>query len=97
MIAFQPPEGAAWTGALLRAAREARGLSVAQMAERTKVSRLHIEMVEAERFDQLPVAVYLRGVVMCLARELRLDAQKVARSYLERATAARAGRSLPPA
>ncbi len=55
------------------------------MSERTKLSRLHIEAVEEERFAELPVAVYLRGIVMCIARELRLDGQKVARSYLERA------------
>ena len=90
---FVPPEGAVWTGELLRRAREARGLTVAQMAERTKVSRLHIEWVEGDRFDQLPVQVYLRGIVMCIARELRLDGQKVARSYLERASGApKAGR-----
>jgi curved DNA-binding protein CbpA len=90
---FVPPEGAAWTGELIRRAREARGLSVAQMAERTKISRSHIESVEAENFGQLPVAAYLRGIVMCIARELRLDGQKVARSYLERAAgAARPGR-----
>jgi hypothetical protein len=82
---FVPPEGAVWTGDLLRQAREARGLTVAQMAELTKVSRLHIECVEAEQFEHLPVPVYLRGIVMCLARELRLDGQKVARSYLDRA------------
>jgi cytoskeletal protein RodZ len=63
------------------------------MSDRTKVSRLHIECVEAERFSELPVPVYLRGIVMCIARELRLDGQKVARSYLERAAAApRTGR-----
>jgi curved DNA-binding protein CbpA len=90
---FVPPEGAVWTGELLRQAREARGLTIAQMADRTKVSRLHIECVEGERFDQLPVAVYLRGIVMCLARELRLDGQKVARSYMDRASAGgKAGR-----
>jgi hypothetical protein len=90
---FVAPEGASWTGALLREAREARGLTVVQMAERTKVSRIHIECVEEERFEQLPVAVYLRGIVMCLARELRLDGQKVARSYLERASGgAKSGR-----
>jgi cytoskeletal protein RodZ len=61
------------------------------MAERTKLSRLHIEAVEGERFDQLPVPVYLRGIVMCIARELRLDGQKVARAYLERAAAAAKG------
>jgi len=85
---FVPPEGSAWTGELIRQAREARGLTVAQMSERTKLSRLHIEAVEAERFAELPVAVYLRGIVMCIARELRLDGQKVSRSYLERAAGA---------
>ena len=85
---FVPPEGSAWTGELIRQAREARGLTVAQMAERTKLSRPHIEAVEAERFAELPVAVYLRGIVMCIARELRLDGQKVSRSYLERASGA---------
>lgn len=82
---FVPPEGASWTGDLIRQARESRGFTVAQMSERTKLSRLHIEAVEGERFTELPVAVYLRGIVMCIARELRLDGQKVARSYLERA------------
>lgn len=85
---FVPPEGAEWTGELLRKAREARGLTVVQLSERTKLSRLHIEAVEAESFTQLPVAAYLRGIVMCIARELRLDGQKVARSYLERAAGA---------
>jgi curved DNA-binding protein CbpA len=85
---FLPPAGAPWTGELLRQAREARNLTVVQLADRTKLSRAHIEQVEAERFDLLPVAVYLRGIVMCIARELRLDGQKVARSYLERASAA---------
>jgi curved DNA-binding protein CbpA len=88
---FVPPDGASWTGELLRQAREARGLTVAQLSDRTKLSRLHIEAVEGERFDQLPVAVYLRGIVMCIARELRLDGQKVARAYLERAAAAAKG------
>ncbi|MEI6223209.1 MAG: helix-turn-helix domain-containing protein [Deltaproteobacteria bacterium] len=85
---FVPPEGASWSGELIRKAREARGLTVAQLADRTKLSRAHIELVEEERFDVLPVAVYLRGIVMCIARELRLDGQKVARSYLERAAGA---------
>ena len=85
---FDPPEGAIWTGELLRQAREARGLTVPQLAERTKLSRLHIECVEGDRFEHLPVQVYLRGIVMCIARELRLDGQKVARSYLERVAAA---------
>jgi hypothetical protein len=80
---FSAPEGARWTGELLRRAREDRGLSVAQLAERTKITRHHIEAAEADRYDRLPVPVYLRGILVAIAKELRLDGQKVARSYLD--------------
>jgi len=86
--AFELPDGAAWSGEMLRRARESRGWTVMQVSERTKVTRHHIENIEMDRFEKLPVPVYLRGILMSLARELRLDAQKVARTYLERAAAA---------
>jgi hypothetical protein len=82
------PEGAQWTGEALRKVREARGITVQQIADRTKVTRYHVENVEAERFSALPAPVYLRGILLSLARELRLDGQKVARAYLERSAAA---------
>lgn len=82
------PEGTHWGGELLRRAREARGLTVAQLADKTRITRHHIENVEAERFEKLPVPVYLRGILMSISRELRLDGQKVARSYLESMAAA---------
>ena len=81
------PEDSAWTGEALRRAREARGVTVPQIAERTKVTRHHIENIEAERFSALPAPVYLRGILLTIARELRLDGQKVARAYLDRAAA----------
>jgi hypothetical protein len=81
------PEGAAWTGAMLKQVREARGMTSAQISERTKVTRYHVENIEADRFEKLPAPVYLRGILMSLARELRLDGQKVARSYLDRMAA----------
>ena len=77
------PEGTRWTGEMLRRAREGRGLTVVALAERTKITRHHIDNVEQDRFDKLPAPVYLRGIVLSLARELRLDGQLVARSYLE--------------
>jgi Helix-turn-helix domain len=82
------PEGALWTGEALRKVREARGITIGQIAERTKVTRHHVENIEGERFAALPAPVYLRGILLAMARELRLDGQKVARAYLERAGSA---------
>ncbi len=92
--AVQPPapppvsEATVWSGEVLRRLREARGISLQQISERTKVTRHHIENIEGDRFEMLPASVYLRGILLSIARELRLDGQKVARSYLERVAAA---------
>jgi len=90
-----PPAGedTPWTGEMLRRTRESRGIPIQIIAERTKVTRHHLENIEADRFSLLPAPVYLRGILLGIARELRLDGQKVARSYLERMSAALA----PPA
>ena len=81
-----------YTGEVLRRAREARGITIAQLCERTKILRSHMENVEADRYEKLPAPVYLRGILMALAKELRLDGQRVARSYLEVAAGAAASR-----
>ncbi|MFL5301419.1 MAG: helix-turn-helix domain-containing protein [Anaeromyxobacteraceae bacterium] len=81
-------EGTRFTGEVLRRAREARGLTVVQLCERTKITRHHIEHLEADRYDKLPAMVYLRGILVAVSKELRLDGQKVARSYLDAIAAA---------
>ena len=69
-------------GELLRQVREARGLSLQTLADRTRISRSHLENVEADRYSHLPPTVYLRGILTNLARELKLEPTWVCRSYL---------------
>jgi hypothetical protein len=76
------PPDAEFNGELLRQVREAYGLSLQQVAERTRITRIHLENVEADRYDHLPATVYLRGILVNLARELRLDPARVSKSYL---------------
>jgi cytoskeletal protein RodZ len=76
------PEGAVFDGALLKRVREARGLSLQILSERTRIGVRHLENVEADRYAQLPAVVYLRGMLMSLSRELGIDGLKVSKSYL---------------
>jgi hypothetical protein len=76
-----PPE-AEFNGELLRQVRESYGLSLQQVSERTRITRIHLENVEADRYEYLPATVYLRGILVNLARELRLDPARVSKSYL---------------
>ena len=61
-------------GAELRAARERAGLSIDQIAERTKISVHKILALEQGDFPRLPQGIYLDGIVRAYAREVALDA-----------------------
>jgi cytoskeletal protein RodZ len=74
---------AVFNGELLRRVREGRGLTARELADRTKIGLSHVENIEADRYGPLPTAVYLRGFLMLIARELKLDPLKVSKSYLE--------------
>jgi len=68
-------------GAILRNAREAAGFSIADVAERMRLSRHHIENLEAERFDLFPVSVFLRGYLTSYARLLGIDSVPLLEAY----------------
>ncbi|MCC6333457.1 MAG: helix-turn-helix domain-containing protein, partial [Myxococcales bacterium] len=79
---YEVPAGVEINGDLLRQVRMARGLSLLQVSERTRIGTRHLENVEADRYEALPAPVYLRGILMSLARELGLDGLRVSRGYL---------------
>jgi flagellar biosynthesis protein FlhG len=79
------------TGPALRKIRESRGLDLAEISQRTKISERHLRSIEEERFGDMPAPVYVRGFVTEYARMLRIDAARAAESYLRRFRAATAG------
>ncbi len=62
-------------GKMLREAREHMGLSVADVAAQIKFAPRQIEALEADDFDSLPEAAFLRGFVRSYAKILQIDAQ----------------------
>jgi cytoskeleton protein RodZ len=59
-------------GFSLKAAREAQGLSVAEVAQSLKFAPRQIEALEQERFDLLPGGTFVRGMVRAYSRLLKL-------------------------
>ena len=66
---------AAGIGAELRAAREALGLGLGQVAQQLKFAPRQLEALEADRFGDLPGGTFARGMVRSYARLLKLDAE----------------------
>jgi cytoskeleton protein RodZ len=64
-------------GEILRAEREARGLSVEEIAERVKYSVRQVEALEHDDAEHLPQGTFLRGFVRSYARVLGMDESRL--------------------
>ncbi len=73
-----------FTGDLLKRLREARGVELLEISQRTKVGLGHLRSIEEERWSAMPAVVYLRGFLVEYARFMRLDVPQVTRTYLAR-------------
>lgn len=66
----QPPKTA---GQMLRAAREAQGLHLAVLSVNLKVNIRQLEALEADRYDVLKGASFVRALAQSVCRQLKID------------------------
>src|SRR5436190_10480805 len=64
-------------GQQLRTAREARNLTIQEVAEATKIRSDHLRALEEETYDVFSAPVYIRGFIRTYATFLKLDAKKL--------------------
>lgn len=64
-------------GRQLREGREARGLSLADVAERTRIRQVYLQAFESMDLDQLPAAPYAIGFLRQYARLLQIDTEQI--------------------
>ncbi len=93
-IAMRPPmpelgPHTEFSGPLLRRIREAIGIELREIAERSKIGMAYLVALEGELWTKLPAAVYVRGFLSEYARALGLDPDRVKQTYLARFKAAR--------
>lgn len=82
------PECGLDIGAALNEAREARGISLEQAANDTRISLRFLEALESEEFDELPAPVYVRGFLRSYANYLGVDPQPLIEELAVRETGA---------
>lgn len=72
-------------GAELRQAREARGVSLRALSERTNIRQSVLRAMEADDFARLPGGVITRGFLKLYAREVGLEPDVIWQRYAEQA------------
>jgi hypothetical protein len=73
-----------FSGALLSAVRDARGLSLQEMSDSSRISVRYLQALEDDDFERLPSATFVRGYVREVARLLELDEDRVVEGYMRR-------------
>src|SRR6185437_2210168 len=68
-------------GQKLKSAREAQGLSLRQIYERTKIPINHLQAIDSGLPDDLPEPVYVAGFIKRYAECIGLDGQVLADEY----------------
>ncbi len=68
-------------GAMLKAAREEKGLSLDEIQMVTKIRYKHLEALEAGDFDKIPGEVYVKGFLVNFAKNVGLDGEQILQKY----------------
>lgn len=84
------PSAPARAGDVLRAAREAQGLSLGDIGARTRIPSRHLAAIEASDYQSLPSATYAVGFAKAYARAVGADEVAIAQAV--RADVDRLGR-----
>jgi cytoskeleton protein RodZ len=85
----QTPEGesrdggadAGSLGQQLRRAREARGVSLRDVSEQTRITMRHLEAIEADEYKHLPGGIFNKSFIKSYARHVRFDEQRALDLY----------------
>ena len=78
-----------WSGASLRRIREARRMSLDDLADYTRISKSYLRAIEEEDYQRLPAVVYVRGFLQQVSKRLKLPNEIVIQKYLDRFKTAR--------
>lgn len=68
-------------GEKLRQAREARGLSISEVAEQTRISAHHLQSIENDDYRTLPGGIFNKGFIKSYAKFVGVDDQEALADY----------------
>jgi hypothetical protein len=92
----EDPAAIVYSGPRLRKARDARNVTLNEVSKELKLRLELLNNLEADRFETLPEAIYLKAQLRTYAAFLGLPPAKVAEDYLQRYRIWKAKTSPPP-
>lgn len=76
---------AASFGEQLRLAREARGVTLRQISDQTRISIRYLEAIESDDYKRLPGGIFNRSFIKAYAKQIGYDEKEAVEGYLRTA------------
>ncbi|MBS1959897.1 MAG: helix-turn-helix domain-containing protein [Bdellovibrionales bacterium] len=73
-----------WSGSAIRRIREARKITLEDLADFTRISKAYLQAIEDEDYKKLPAVVYCRGFLQQIAKRLKLPNDQMISKYIIR-------------
>lgn len=70
-------------GAILRQIRGRKGISLQEIADKTRINITYLNYVEEDRYRSLPAEVYLKGYLAQYAQSLQCNPEWLVKAYLK--------------
>ncbi len=78
-----------WAGAFVKRVREARRITLEELCDFTRISKIYLKSIEDEDYGKLPASVYLRGFLIQISKRLKIPQEPFVTQYLHRFKTAR--------
>jgi curved DNA-binding protein CbpA len=81
-LEFQINNTTIWDGPMLKKVREYKNIPLMKLSEITRINQYYLQSIEKNEWKKLPVAVFIRGFIVQIARVLLLDEKRVVESFM---------------
>ena len=80
------------SGEAIKAKRQAMGISLDDIKERTKIGKFTLKLIEDDMYSSLPATVYLKSFIKQIAIIIGMDPMKTAEGYLKKMQESKKGK-----
>ncbi len=71
------------SGEDIRQLREARGIDISEIFQRTRISRTTLQKIEKNQYGELPAEIFLKSFLKSYAEVLQIDPKNIVDGYLK--------------
>ncbi len=83
-------------GETIKQAREAKGLTLDQVADATKISKAYLRAVEENAYSKIPAEVFIKGTIRAYGNFLGMDGMRLVEEYKVNAHGLSPEQAAPP-